>query len=249
MSSKYSSNWFLTHIYWIQTPLPVHTVIPSLMATSKRRRKRESRWRWIPENCRCPKWVRNVSRVPSVVDCPPNNFGWDCAKICQVQFSEGEDFHAYGFQVMTSSWSFPLPLYSQSGLLITCTIRSVQPGFSLLQRWTFVILLSRQRCYCQTWCIASKIQICDNSSDILITHSKAAPVYLQATGLQQSVSPWWIKPSCLWSHSEVTGRHFKLILLGWQFIWRDSDLQWKKQVGTNSSAANQCEEYLRAILD
>lgn len=113
----------------------------------------------------------------------------------------------------------------------------------------FVILFSRQRCYCQTWCIASKIQICDNSSDILITHSKAAPVYLQATGLQQSVSPWWIKPSCLWSHSEVTGRHFKLILLGWQFIWRDSDLQWKKQVGTNSSAANQCEEYLRAILD
>lgn len=88
-----------------------------------------------------------------------------------------------------------------------------------------------------------------NSSDILITHSKAAPVYLQATGLQQSVSPRGIKPPCLWSHSEVTGRHFKLIPLGWQFIWRDSDLQWKKQVGTNSSAANQCEEYLRAILD
>lgn len=230
MSSKYSSSWVLTHIDWVQTPLPVHTVIPSLMDG-----ERESRWRWIPQNCRCSKWVRNVSRVPSAVDCPPS----------QVQFSDGEDFHAYGFQVMTSSWSFPLPLYSQSGLLITCTIRSVQPGFSLLQRWTFVILLSRQRCYCQTWCIASKIPICD----ILITLSKAAPVYLQATGLQQSVSPRWIKPSCLWSHSEVTGRHFKLILLGWQFIWRDSDLQWKKQVGTNSSAANQCEEYLRAILD
>lgn len=149
---KYSSNWFLTHVYWVQTALPVHTVIPSLMATSKRRRKRESRWRGIPENCRCLKWVRNVSRVPSVVDCPPNNFGWDCAKICQVQFSDGEDFHAYGFQVMTSSCRFIVRVgYWSRARSDQCNLGSV--CFSDGPLWfsfpdSAVIVPS------QTWCIA-----------------------------------------------------------------------------------------------